>query len=104
MKKSEMLNEKLTEDICNQLKELDWNSDTLEEMTNIPLLRLTDILHGDSTPTVEEQKTLINALKLKEGIKYQEVKLDIMISFLSDLGVERGNIDFVLQYVKENVV
>ncbi|MCK4259627.1 MAG: helix-turn-helix transcriptional regulator [Halanaerobiales bacterium] len=100
----EMCRKKLTDEVNNRLRELDWNPDKLEEKTKIPLLHLLDILHGDSSPTVEEHKTLINILELEEGINYQEVKLDIIKSLLSDLEVESSNIDSVLQYVKDNII
>ncbi len=99
----EMVRQQFTEKVSERIKELNWNYDELNERTGIPQLRLMDIVKGNSSPTNEEFKTLVTVLALKEGINYQEVKLNLMKSLLSDLDLNESQQDNVLDYIKSKI-
>lgn len=74
---------------------------TLEEQTNISILRLMDIIKGNSVPTAEEFSSLADILQLAENqwINTYEVKLNLLQNIISDLGLNEEQITNILEYI-----
>lgn len=75
--------------------------ETLEEQTNISILRLMDIIKGNSVPTAEEFSSLADILQLAENqwINTYEVKLNLLQNIISDLGLNEEQITNILEYI-----
>ncbi|MCK4257856.1 MAG: helix-turn-helix transcriptional regulator [Halanaerobiales bacterium] len=99
----EMSRQEFANKVNEHTKELNRNPEVLAEKTNIPLLRLRDILSGDLSPTIKEKNALTNALSLEEEIDYSEIKLNHLKLILNDLGLKNKQSDNVIQYVKDNI-
>ncbi|AZR74022.1 hypothetical protein BBF96_11830 [Anoxybacter fermentans] len=98
----EMNRQEFANKINKRLKELDWTHEEFSKITAIPLLRLMNIMQSNSSPSIEERKTIIKVLDLKEETDYLEIKLNLLKTILSDLGLKDEQINNIMQYVKEN--
>lgn len=99
----EMIREENLEKIDQRIKELGWDHNQIAEQTGIPEVRIMNILHRNSSPTREEMNSLTTILALKDGINYQEVKLNLIKNFLNDLDLNNQQTDKILGYIKDNV-
>lgn len=99
----EMSRRELAEKINKRMQDLKWTLKVFVEKTNIPLLRLKDILQGDLSLTTEEKQTLTTILGLEEEVNYNEIKLNHLKNLLHDLGLKDNQIDNVMNYVTDNI-
>lgn len=87
-----------------RLNELGYNIDKLSTITEIPTLRMMDIAKGNSSTTGEERERVLQVLDLTEETDFQEVKLNLIESFLNDLNLNESKRENIIQYIKDNLI
>lgn len=96
----EEVREEMAKLINQRLEEIEMSFDDLQAKTEIPHLRLMDILQGNTSLSKEEEEAISKVLKLTELYNYRKVKMRMLKQFLGDMDLVENQVDNVIQYIQ----
>lgn len=85
------------------LKDRQWSPEDLSKHTSIPVLRLMEIIKGNTSASRQEYNSIIHTLELEKEINFLDIKLNLLQDILRDLSLRDEQIENVMKYVEDNI-